>query len=123
MVGFLGFINLILLILLLSPFAFRRKNKYLFKNENKILKKLTAILSKYHMYFGFILLVTAFLHGYMALGAIRIHSGYILWLWILIQVSLGVYFKKKKKPKVLKIHRVIGVSTLLFLLIHLIQVT
>lgn len=122
MVGFLGFINVVLLILLLSPFLLRRTNKYIFKNKNKILKKYAGVFSKYHMYFGFTLLVTAFLHGYMALATIRMHSGYILWLWVFIQVSLGMYAKKKKKPQLFNIHRIIGLLSLVFLIIHLIQV-
>ena len=71
------------------------------------------------MYFGFILLITAFTHGYMALGTIRLHSGYILWLWVLIQVIIGIYGKKMKKPKIFNIHRLIGIISLVFLVIHL----
>jgi hypothetical protein len=74
------------------------------------------------MYFGFILLITAIVHGYLALGVVRFHSGYILWLWVLIQVTLGIFVKKKKNPKVFKIHRLIGIGSLVFLIIHLIQV-
>jgi hypothetical protein len=122
MVRFLAFVNVSLLVLLLSPYFLRRINKHIFKNKNKILKKYIPIFSKYHMYFGFILLITAFVHGYMALGAVRFHSGYILWLWVLIQVTLGIFTKKKKNPKIFKIHRLIGIGSLVFLIIHLIQV-
>lgn len=122
MVSFLGFINATLLALLLSPLVLRRINKQAFNNKNKILKKYAGLLSRYHMYFGFILLVNAFVHGYMALGTIRIHSGYALWLVVLIQVSLGLYAKKKKKAKIFNIHRTIGIVSVLFLIIHLIQV-
>lgn len=58
----------------------------------------------------------------MALGAVRFHSGYILWLWVLIQVALGIFAKKIKNPKIFKIHRLIGIGSLVFLIMHLIQV-
>ncbi len=122
MVSLIGFINATLLILLLSPFIIRRVNKYLFKNKNKTLKKYATSLSKIHMYFAYILLITAFIHGYMALGTIRLHTGYILWMWVLIQVILGNVLKRMKKPYLLKIHRAVGVASLIFLIAHLIQV-
>jgi hypothetical protein len=87
-----------------------------------MLKKTVTLLSKAHMYFGLALLISAFVHGYMALGTIRFHSGVILWIWILLQVSLGILNKKMKKPYLLKIHRTIGIMSLLFLIIHLLQV-
>lgn len=77
---------------------------------------------KAHKYFGFILLITAYVHGYMALGTIRLHSGIILWIWVLIQVILGNMVKKMKKPYMLKIHRAVGLFSLIFLIAHLIQV-
>ncbi|MDF2616725.1 MAG: hypothetical protein K0Q47_1380, partial [Sedimentibacter sp.] len=54
-----------------------------------MLKKTVTYLAKAHKYFGFVLLITAFVHGYMALGTIRLHTGVILWVWVLIQVILG----------------------------------
>lgn len=122
MVSLIGFINATLLILLLSPFLIRRANKYLFKNNNKALKKYSISLSKIHMYFAYILLITAFMHGYMALGSIRMHTGYILWIWVFIQVILGNISKRMKKAYLLKIHRAVGVTSLVFLIAHLIQV-
>lgn len=122
MVVILGFINALLLTLLLSPFLLRRINKLIYQNKNKALKKSAASLSKMHMYFAYILLATAFTHGYMALGTIRLHSGYLLWLLVFIQVIWGNIFKKIKKPYMLKIHRTVGLSSLLLLLFHLLQV-
>ncbi|HHY99796.1 MAG TPA: hypothetical protein PLV23_05685 [Sedimentibacter sp.] len=122
MVTILGLINASLLILLLSPFLLRRINKLIFHNKNKALKKIAAILSKMHMYFAYILLATAFTHGYMALGTIRLHSGYFLWLLVLIQVVVGNMFRKMKKPYMMKVHRALGISSLVLLIFHLLQV-
>ena len=122
MVSFLGLMNATLLILLLSPFLIRRINKYFYKNKNKILRNYAGSLSKIHMYFAYILLITAFVHGYMALGTIRLHSGYILWTFVFTQIILGNMSKKIKKSYLFKIHRVVGLTSLVFLIIHLIQV-
>lgn len=121
-IKFLGFVNVTLLFLLLSPFILRRINKHFYNNKNNTLKKTIATLSKAHMYFGFILLISALVHGYMALGELRLHSGVILWFWVLMQVILGNIAKKTKKPYLFKVHRTIGVLTLVFLILHLIQV-
>ena len=122
MVIILGFINALLLTLLLSPFLLRKINKLIFQNKNKALKKSAALLSKMHMYFAYILLATALTHGYMALGTIRLHSGYLLWLLVLVQVIWGNLIKKMKKPYMLKVHRAIGLSSVLLLIFHLLQV-
>ena len=45
MVRFLAFVNVSLLVLLLSPYFLRRINKHIFKNKNKILKKYIPALT------------------------------------------------------------------------------
>lgn len=119
---YLGYVNVTLLILLLSPFLIRRINKYFFYNKNMTLKKTVTYLAKSHKFFGVVLLINAFVHGYMSLGTIRLHSGVILWIWVLIQVILGNLVKRIKKPYLLKTHRAVGLTSLLFLIAHLIQV-
>jgi hypothetical protein len=87
-----------------------------------MLKKTVTYVAKAHKYFGFVLLITAFVHGYMVLGTIRLHTGVILWVWVLIQVIVGNLVKKIKKSYLYNIHRIIGVTSLIFLVFHIIQV-
>ena len=114
--------NATFLILLLSPFILRRINKYFYNNKNKLISKILVYLSKFHRYFAIILSITAFIHGYLALGTIKLHTGYILWVLVLIQAIIGNLAKIFKKPYLFNIHRAVGVSSLVFLLAHLIQV-
>jgi hypothetical protein len=119
MIRFLGYLNLALLVSLLCPFLLRRINKYSFNYKNMFLRKAAAGFVKVHPFLGLSLLVSALLHGYIALGAIRLHTGTVLWTGILIQVMLGIAVKKTKKPILLKVHRVVGLLPVILVLAHL----
>jgi len=117
---YLGWVNISLLVLIITHFILRRVNKFGFKNKNKTLRKISMTMSKLHPYLTGLLVVTAFLHGYNLAGGIRLHSGYIAFAAILLQATFGALVKFKKKKPILIIHRITGLLLVISVFIHVI---
>lgn len=117
---YLGWVNISLLLLIITHFILRRINKYGFNNKSKQLRRTAVFMSKIHPYIVGLLLVTAFLHGYNLAGGIRLHSGFIAFAVILIQSGFGVLVKYVKKKPVLIVHRITGLLLVISVLIHVI---
>lgn len=118
MISFLGYFNIVLLVIILSLFVVRRINKYGFKSKSLILKKLTKILSTIHPFLGVLMIVIAFIHGYLALGYLTLHTGVVLGGILMIQVILGILLKRSKIKGIIKIHRSFSFLLILAVIIH-----
>jgi len=86
-----AWISVILLFYNFSLFPLRRILKR-YKGAQKFL----AFGSKLHRFTGFALLTTGALHGYLALGRIALHTGWLLWTGVLL---LFVYYLLRKQLK------------------------
>jgi len=117
---YLGWVNITLLVLIITHFILRRVNKYGFKNKNKLLRRISAFMSKVHPYLTGLLLVSAFLHGFNLAGGIMLHSGYIAFAAILLQAIFGILAKFKKKKPILITHRIIGLLLVASVFVHVI---
>lgn len=115
----LGITNVILVIIITSPFWLRFLNKHVFHNNSAPLKKLIKFLRKLHKPLGALLALSGITHGYLALGTIRLHTGSVLWTMILITALLGVLFYIKKKAVFFKWHRRAAFAVVLLVLVHL----
>ncbi|MBE0600760.1 MAG: hypothetical protein IH607_03170 [Firmicutes bacterium] len=65
------------------------------------------------------ILVIMAIHGYLALGALRLHTGTIAGIFLLITVILGGLFFFTKKKKAFVWHKRFVAILLLFIAIHL----
>jgi hypothetical protein len=119
LISTLGYLNLALMVCLLSPFLLRRLNRHVFHSKNQLLGKAASSFAKAHPYLGPILLLSAMFHGYLALGVIMLHTGTVLGSAIILQNILGLSFKLFGKPVLLKVHRPLGLLSVIFLLAHL----
>ena len=119
-IGFLGWLNVVLVVIAGSLFGLRRLNKYGYGNKNATLKKIVKPLSKIHPYIGSALLISAFIHGDLALGTVfKLHTGPLAG-WILLLMMLVALIGKKFRVKHwLKIHRVLAVLFVCAILLHL----
>ena len=119
LISILGYLNLALMVCLLSPFLLRRLNRHVFQSKNQQLGKTASVFARAHPFLGPLLLLSATAHGYLALGIIMVHTGTVLGSAILLQNILGISFKLSGKPALLKVHRPLGLLSVLFLLAHL----
>ena len=116
----LGWVNISLLILVITHFILRRVNKYGFRNKNKILRKISIFMAKIHPILAGALVVSAFFHGWNLAGGLILHSGYIAFAAILLQLIFGTLVKYLKKKPILIIHRFIGLALVASVLTHVI---
>jgi hypothetical protein len=115
----LGFTNIALLAVMTSPFWLRFLNERFFHKKGGSYAKAIKILRALHRPLGAVIIVIAAIHGYLALGTIRLHTGVLVFLALLVTATLGgSFFLFKKKPLFLW-HRRMVLVVLLLLLIHL----
>lgn len=115
--AFVGWTSVVLLGLLVLPFLLSRINQYVFKPQSKGLRSFIKFLRKLHKPLGILFVIIAFVHGWLALGAFRLHTGWALYISLLLTVIFGGSFYRLKKKKLFVLHKVFaGVTVLLFLL-------
>lgn len=117
---YLGWVNITLLVLVITHFLLRRVNKYGFGNKNKALRKISVFMSKVHPFIAGALVVSAFFHGWNLAGGIRLHSGYIAFLAILLQLSIGTLVKYLRKKPLLVTHRIVGIALTVSVIVHVV---
>ncbi|OLS03829.1 hypothetical protein [Tissierella creatinophila] len=116
-----GWMSLIILGILVFPYILKRLNKYrksIDKSKNNCYIKTIKFFRKIHKPLGLSLIIIPLIHGYMALGALRLHTGLILYLSALTTALLGGAFYKTKNKNFFTWHKRMAVITILFFLIH-----
>lgn len=121
MYRFLGWLNVALLVIVTSPYWFTRLNKLLLKLKGPSYLKFVKMLRTLHKPFGLILAITAPIHGYMALGTLRLHTGTLVFAGIVFTAFAGgTYFKTRNKT-VFKVHKTLALFSVAALLLHLLK--
>lgn len=119
-VGFLGWLNVVLVVIAGSLFGLRRLNKYVYGNKNTTLKKIVKPLSKIHPYVGSALLISALIHGDLALGTVfKLHTGPLAGWILLLMMLVALIGKKFRVKNWLKIHRILAILFVCAILLHL----
>ncbi len=117
---FLGLLNIVLLAVMTSPFWLRFLNDHTLHLKGGRFGKVIKFLRAIHKPLGVVILIVAAIHGYLALGTIRLHTGILVFLAILVTATLGGSFYLLKKRSLFLWHRRMVLVVLFFLLIHLI---
>lgn len=113
----LGIVNIALLAVITSPYWLRRLNQWLHKPA---LSKLIKTMRVVHKPLGICLLLLSLVHGYLALGALRLHTGTVVGAMILITVVLGGTFYFRKKPALFAWHKRAALLVILLTVVHLV---
>lgn len=116
---FLGWLNVGLLTVMTAPVWLRFLNRHTLRLKGGAYGKTIKFLRALHKPLGAAVIVIAVIHGYLALGALRLHTGTILWLSIFVAAVLGASFYYTKKRPLFLWHRRWVLLVLLLLLIHL----
>lgn len=120
MYAVIGWFNVAFVIIMTAPLWLRLINKRAFHNKNKALAKLTKTLRTVHKPLGIAIVVLAVVHGILALGALRLHTGTIAGIMLIITAVLGGSFYRLKKKPLYIAHRTVALVFALFVLVHLI---
>nr|WP_314459238.1 hypothetical protein [uncultured Clostridium sp.] len=115
----LGIISAVLFVIVMMPFLLRHFNRIFFKGKNRMIASWRMWFRKIHKPAGCGLAVISLVHGYLALGSIRLHTGTLAWIVSIAAVILGVFFSIKKKAVYLVWHRRAALLAILFIALHL----
>ncbi len=115
----LGWINLVVIGILVTPYVLNFLNRKFFKTKNALYKRVLKISRKIHKPLALVIVILAPIHGYMALGTLfRLHTGTFLYLSILITAVFGGLFYRFKKRKLFKLHKAMALVTVIIFLVH-----
>jgi hypothetical protein len=115
----LGIINVILIVVITSPYWLRRLSQLLFPKKRIASTRMIKSLRAAHKPLGICLLLIALVHGYLALKPLRIHTGTLVGVVILITLVLGILFYRKRKAVFLKWHKRAALLMVLLTLLHI----
>ena len=115
----LGRISAILFFIVLTPYLLNFLNKNFLKTKNKTYFKVVKFMRKLHKPLGITLIILGLIHGYMALGTLRMHTGSLFYLAILITGVLGGSFYKLKKKELFTWHKRLAAIAFVLFLLHL----
>lgn len=115
----LGIINVALILVITAPYWLRRLGQRFFPKRKIASTKLMKVLRAVHKPFGICLLLITFMHGYLALGSFRLHTGTLVGIMVLATVVLGLLFYRKKKAVFFKWHKRAALLMVLLTLLHL----
>lgn len=120
MYAVIGWFNVAAVVVMTAPYWLRLVNKYSFKNKNTVLARFIKTLRKIHKPLGLALLVLVIIHGILALGAFRLHTGTFAGIVLIVTAALGGSFYLFKKKPLLIAHRTAAALLVLLILLHLI---
>lgn len=116
--SFYGWASTAILGVLVLSFILVRLNKYTIKTRSKGFMKFIRFLRQLHKPLGILFLVVAFIHGFMILGRIRLHTGWLLYGSILVTVVTGGAFCRLKKKNLFMVHKLFALITVVLFLLH-----
>jgi len=115
----LGWLNVAFLALMTAPYWLRFLNSRFLHVKGGAYAQIIKVLRKVHKPLGIAILLIAVLHGYLALGALRLHTGTILWTTLFITAGFGSLFYFTKKKPLFVWHKRLVLIALALLLLHL----
>lgn len=116
---FMGWLIVTILLIMTAPFYLRILNKHVFHTKSEAFSRIVKIFRSLHKPFGLGLLLAGFVHGYLALGTIKLHTGLLLWTSLFVTASLGAAFFKSKKKFFFTWHKRLVLLVICMVILHL----
>lgn len=116
----LGFFNIALLVILTSPYWVRKLAGWLYPKKRIAGTKFYKTLRAVHKPAGIALVIVTLIHGYLALGSLRLHTGVVAGVMVLVTATLGALFYYTKKRLLFRWHKAAALAVVLLTALHLI---
>ena len=120
----IGWINIILILAMLSIYPIKKINLHLIKQKSSLkdtFRKFYRFIIKAHPIVGIIIILLGLYHGYNAYSLTAFYSGTILLYWIVLMGIVAIIGQKisflKKQWRIY--HRIMGFLALVFSFIHI----
>lgn len=115
----LGWLNVGLILVMTAPYWLRFLNSHTLRLKGGAYAKTIKVLRAIHKPLGGLILLIALVHGYLAWGTLRLHTGTLVWLSVLITASIGLLFFLTKKRVLFAWHKRAVLLVIAVLSIHL----
>ncbi len=116
---FFAWTSVLFLTIVLLPLIMSRLNKYVLKTSNKTYMNVLKFFRSIHKPSGLLFVISSYIHGGMILGTVfKLHTGTILFFFILATVIFGIIFYRIKKKHFLKYHRILARVTFFLFALH-----
>jgi hypothetical protein len=115
----LGWLNVGFIATMTAPYWLREINKRTLNLKGGYYAKLIKVLRGIHKPLGLLVILIAPVHGYLALGGLRLHTGSLVFAFVSLTGILGLSFYLTKKKSLFKWHKVFALTIFVFLGIHL----
>lgn len=119
MYKFFGYLNILLLLIILSPFFLRMINQKAVHSKSPKFLKVLKILRKLHKPAAVLFIINIAVHGWLALGTIAFHTGTVTAASFLITGIVGFLFYRMHKKGLIKAHRFLALFSIILLIMHL----
>ncbi len=125
MVDAMGWLNLVLVLIMASIYPIKRaataKPHGPGKGNNGRSMALYKRMRLLHPLLGGLIIVLGLIHGYLALGTIRPHTGLLVVITIILMGAIAIFGPKMKvlRKKWRNLHRGMGLILLIFVVLHL----
>ena len=116
----LGWVNFAAVIIMFLPIMMQKLNTQKFNQKNNIYVRFLRNIRKLHKPIGIILFVSALIHGFLALGALRLHTGSLLGLLLVITGIFAFLFYKLKKKWLFVTHKILAYLLVILMIVHLV---
>lgn len=118
MIVALGWLNLVLIIFMVLIYPLKRM--YLKKRKPELLA-LYKSARNYHPLLGFTIILIGLIHGFMALGTIRLHTGTLVLFTVILMGCITTFGRKKVlfSKTWLKLHKTLIPLLFVFIIIHI----
>ncbi len=117
---YLGWLFVVVLFLMLIPsilkFIFKKSEK---ARKYKFLRKVLKITTKLHKFIVLLIIILAPIHGYLALGSIKIHTGSLVYFSIILASIFGYRHYKLKNKNTIMPHKIFVIIAFCMLFIHI----
>lgn len=116
---FFAWLSVIALGIVLVPYVMNFLNRKLLKTKNETYRKTLKFFRKLHKPAGILFVIAAYIHGYMVMGTVfRLHTGSLLYLFVLSTAILGVVFYKRKRRPWFRWHKITALISVILFLLH-----
>ncbi|WP_026477166.1 hypothetical protein [Alkaliphilus transvaalensis] len=116
MVDVMGWLNLLLILIMASISPLKKLGTKNIK-ARKCYQKMRAI----HPIMGILIIIIGLLHGYLALGTIKLHTGSLIVINLVLLALIAIIGPKVKqlRRRWRDIHKGLGFLLVVFLILHL----
>ena len=116
----LGWVNFAVLLIMFLPIMLEKMNTSVLKVKGNGYTRALGFIRKLHKPLGTIIFVSVVIHGFLALGSFRLHTGPFLGLLLILTGIFAIAFAKAKKKWLFVTHKTLSYLFIIMMIIHLI---